>query len=892
MSGSTHHSHCEGQLFPLIDAEHDWDSGLRAVLYAVAMIYLFLGVNIVADKFVASIESITSKKCRVRLKGSQRKVTVKLWNDTVANLTLLALGSSAPEIILAIVEILRNGFEAGDIGPSTIVGSAAFNLFVIIGVCICSIPSPETRSIEKHSVFIITAVCSLFAYAWMLFIVSVSSPNVIDVWEGVLTVLFFPLLVIVSFFADIGWLFNQQALSSPMQKHPPKEVTLKKSLDSDVNLADTSDVVKDKDGVKIGNAAGVLTFANDTLEVCGSSETQNLLVPVFRKNGVRGTVRCKYRTEKLSAIPGFDYDELEGVLVFEPGICRKDVQLTLLSKQRWEHSDCFQLILEDAEGGVLFNPNDDGGESRCLLTIMILNRASDKLHHNFSTRALTCIDGIINMDAIRSGNTAWRVAIKDAVLDIGNGSDGEESSASASEWAMHIIALPWKLAFALFIPPTEYAGGWICFSFSLLCIGGLTSIICDFAELFGCITGVKDSITAITFVALGTSMPDLFASRTSAVQDDTADASIVNVTGSNSVNVFLGIGLPWTLGAAYWSAQGRTFRVNGGDLGFSVMVFFVGAIVALAVIHFRRVRYGGELGGPVGPKILSGILFVLLWGFYVGLSVWQIAGEVSAFKDQVVGIMTGVFVLENTMLVLGCGVLWFLKSAGPKDARDVETGLAGACREVRQTSSSELSPVSFPDPLCHHQSNEDILRASAVGDHQIGFDASCRPKGVSRLCISFRTAVRISQMIVKLRKAVEKRRRSRKCDYFFIGDNWCGSPTQELETDFLSSSRSRRSPQVTLSSSFASVAMVCWAASRFRRGCQHVDSGEKLELNTTPCRSRSDQFATPESQSNAGTAHTFHSPRTLAFEEDASEPSVSRSNSTVSFAPPTPDPWR
>lgn len=40
------------------------------------------------------------------------------------------------EILLSVIEIFGNGFEAGDLGPSTIVGSAAFNLFVIIGICI------------------------------------------------------------------------------------------------------------------------------------------------------------------------------------------------------------------------------------------------------------------------------------------------------------------------------------------------------------------------------------------------------------------------------------------------------------------------------------------------------------------------------------------------------------------------------------------------------------------------------------------------------------------------------------------------------------------------------------------------------------------------------------
>ena len=65
-------------------------------------------------------------------------------------------------------------------------------------------------------------------------------------------------------------------------------------------------------------------------------------------------------------------------------------------------------------------------------------------------------------------------------------------------------------------------------------------------------------MTAITFVAFGTSLPDLFASMQAARDDPSADNSIGNVTGSNSVNVFLGLGLSWLLGALYWRSNGAT----------------------------------------------------------------------------------------------------------------------------------------------------------------------------------------------------------------------------------------------------------------------------------------------------------------------------------------------
>merc|ERR1712110_1275322 len=116
------------------------------------------------------------------------------------------------------------------------------------------------------------------------------------------------------------------------------------------------------------------------------------------------------------------------------------------------------------------------------------------------------------------------------------------------------MGVPCKLIFA-FVPPPQYLGGWATFFGALCVIGIITALIGDMANMVGCTMGLDPEITAITFVALGTSLPDTFASKTAAEMDSDADNSIGNVTGSNSVNVFLGCGLAWTLGALYWSAQ-------------------------------------------------------------------------------------------------------------------------------------------------------------------------------------------------------------------------------------------------------------------------------------------------------------------------------------------------
>ena len=181
------------------------DKAARATVYFAAMVFMFLGVSIIADRFMAAIEVITSKEREVTIKkanGETAVVSVRIWNETVSNLTLMALGSSAPEILLSVIEIIGNGFEAGDLGPSTIVGSAAFNLFIIIGLCVYCIPEGEVRRIKHLRVFFITATWSVFAYLWMYLIISVISYGEIEVWEGILTFLFFPATVLSAYLAD------------------------------------------------------------------------------------------------------------------------------------------------------------------------------------------------------------------------------------------------------------------------------------------------------------------------------------------------------------------------------------------------------------------------------------------------------------------------------------------------------------------------------------------------------------------------------------------------------------------------------------------------------------------------------------------------------------------
>lgn len=181
------------------------DRFARGMVYFLVMCYLFLGVSIVSDRFMAAIEKITAIEKEVTVRrsdGTKQIVIVRVWNETVANLTLMALGTSAPEILLSIIEIFTMNFQAGELGPSTIVGSAAFNLFCIIAICVVVIPSNQIRRIKHLRVFFVTAAFSIFAYVHLYLILAFFTPGVVTVAEGIITFLFFPLIVLVAYIAD------------------------------------------------------------------------------------------------------------------------------------------------------------------------------------------------------------------------------------------------------------------------------------------------------------------------------------------------------------------------------------------------------------------------------------------------------------------------------------------------------------------------------------------------------------------------------------------------------------------------------------------------------------------------------------------------------------------
>ena len=181
-------------------------------LSVFVLLYTFIGVAVVTDILMEAIIQITSETELhdvKNIKGEDIIVPKAIWTSSIANITLLAFGTSAPEIMLCFMStVVSENDNAGVLGPLTIIGSASFNLLVVGGISIICVGSTTGLRIDNWAAFLTTFGFATFAYAWYFLIVNVITPQKIDFWEALLTLLFFPLMVL------FVWTFDRRSASN------------------------------------------------------------------------------------------------------------------------------------------------------------------------------------------------------------------------------------------------------------------------------------------------------------------------------------------------------------------------------------------------------------------------------------------------------------------------------------------------------------------------------------------------------------------------------------------------------------------------------------------------------------------------------------------------------
>jgi len=221
----------------------DWvggQDGGHVVGYLIMTLYMFLGLAIVCDEwFVPSLEKISE--------------TLNLSAD-VAGATFLAAGSSAPEFFTSLADTFST---SNSVGVGTIVGSAMFNILVIVAMAAAS--TKETLNIDWRPV---SRDCGFYALSIATLIIFFQDGQ-IHWWEGlIMTLVYFLYILFMVFNAKIFKMCEKkQVKPEPVyEKGRRKSVHHHKGMFQgkvrEVELADGTEGVLDEDKGVVKTADG------------------------------------------------------------------------------------------------------------------------------------------------------------------------------------------------------------------------------------------------------------------------------------------------------------------------------------------------------------------------------------------------------------------------------------------------------------------------------------------------------------------------------------------------------------------------------------------------------------------------------------------------------------
>jgi len=153
------------------------------------------------------------------------------------------------------------------------------------------------------------------------------------------------------------------------------------------------------------------------------------------------------------------------------------------------------------------------------------------------------------MDELSDDDSHSRHSDEDAGWDDEKPHEHYHYPTSVLGWVWFVLAWPYEFVFSYTIPPVQgrYKYQFIAsFVMSLVWLAVFTTFMVKWTEKIGCILGIEDAIMGVTFLALGTSMPDcltsIFIARTGR-----GNMAVCNALGSNIFDILLALSLPWAL---------------------------------------------------------------------------------------------------------------------------------------------------------------------------------------------------------------------------------------------------------------------------------------------------------------------------------------------------------
>ena len=138
------------------------------------------------------------------------------------------------------------------------------------------------------------------------------------------------------------------------------------------------------------------------------------------------------------------------------------------------------------------------------------------------------------------------------------------------------------------------------------------------ATSVGAVVGISDVVMGYTFLAAGTSVPDLMSSVIVARQG-LGDMAVSSSIGSNIFDITFGLPLPWAL----WSLFNgfKAIAVESDSLNFSLVLLILMLVSIVVIIALCGWKMTNTLG----------MAMVILYGLFLALVIMQAEGIIDGF---------------------------------------------------------------------------------------------------------------------------------------------------------------------------------------------------------------------------------------------------------------------
>ncbi|XP_073676946.1 sodium/potassium/calcium exchanger 3 isoform X2 [Garra rufa] len=487
------------------------------LLHVFCAVYMFYALAIVCDVyFVPSLEKICEN--------------LNLSED-VAGATFMAAGSSAPELFTSLIGVF---ITKGDLGVGTIVGSAVFNILVIIGVC--GIFSGQTITLTWWPLF----RDSLYYILSVLALILVIYDEKVIWWETIILISMYGVYILIMKFNSQIWGWVEQRFGIPGQP------CLVSSLRRDVSVGEASphcdtSMILLKKGQNAGGQDSPVVMVDELMSLhphqFSFSERQRL---------IRNRSPGDSSGSGAGDTPGQDGPGMEGVPwgLENGGALESETQPLEEPRQRGQGGELERVAdIEDAQ------PKDEEEEEE------------EEGDEEQPFRPFTVPEG-------RLEQMKWLLSWPLGCL---------------LYYSVPNCVLPrWEHWFMVtFVASTL----WIAvFSYLMVWMVTIISFTLD----------IPDVVMGITFLAAGTSVPDCMASLIVARQG-MGDMAVSNSIGSNIFDILLGLGFPWALRTLVVDYGSMVF-INSRGLVYSVILLLASVFLTVLSVHLNHWRLDRRLG--------------------------------------------------------------------------------------------------------------------------------------------------------------------------------------------------------------------------------------------------------------------------------------------------------